>query len=125
MNRIETMLPKAIDSVATCIASSGTVDKAFSGYISSFGASITTAGLLPTLIFFSDKGSSKADRPAVIRAIEYILKGTDYLLENENLLLKVNDYARSSDNEKVSRIEELITDAAVALKLAIRTFPKK
>jgi hypothetical protein len=88
MNRIEKMLPKAISSVSSCITTSGTVDKAFTGYISSFGASITTAGLLPALIFFSDKGSSQADRPAIIRAIEYILKRTNYLSENEKLLEK-------------------------------------
>lgn len=124
MKRIEKMLPKAIDSVSNCIVSNGTVDKAFSGYISSFGASITTAGLLPSLIFFSDRGGSQADRPAVIRAIESILKSSGYLSVNENLLEKVKNYVRANESANMVRIEELISDAAVALKLAVRTFPK-
>jgi CRISPR/Cas system CMR-associated protein Cmr5 small subunit len=124
MNRIEKMIPDAIESVAICIASHGNVDKAFSGYISSLGASITTAGLLPTLIFFSDKGGSQADRPAVIKAIEYILTKYGYIQANEKLLEKVKIIVDQSAYSQLSRCEELISDAAVALKLSIRTFPK-
>jgi CRISPR-associated protein Cmr5 len=125
MNRIEKMLPAAIDSVTGFLASNGTVDKAFKGYISSFGASIITAGLLPTLMFFSGEGSQIADRPAVIRAIEFILKQTGYLAENKRLLEEVIKYVKNNEGSKMTRIEELIGDAAVSLKLAVRTFPKK
>jgi CRISPR-associated protein Cmr5 len=124
MNRIEKMLPEAVNSVTAIIAPNGAVDKAFKGYISSFGASITTAGLLPTLMFFSGEGSHEADRPAVIRAIEYILKATDYLSNDKSLLEVVRKYVVANASDELVRIEELIGDAAVALKLAVRTFPK-
>jgi CRISPR-associated protein Cmr5 len=125
MNRIEKMLPAAIDSVTGFIAVNGTVDKAFKGYISSFGASTTTAGLLPTLMFFSGEGNQTADRPAVIRAIEFILKQTKYLPDSKNLLEEVIKFVKDNEDDKMARIEELIGDAAVSLKLAVRTFPKK
>jgi len=126
MNRIENMLPHAVSAVQTEIANQrGIVDSAFNGYISSFGASITMAGLLPSVIFFSEKGGSQADRPAVIRGVVYILQQTGDLRNNEILTDKLLALARSNNNAEMARIEELVTDAAVALKLAIRTFPKK
>jgi CRISPR type III-B/RAMP module-associated protein Cmr5 len=127
MKRIEKMLPEAIASVTVCkIADNkGQVDGAFNGYISSLGASIISAGLLPTVIFFSRKGGSQADRPAVIAAIEEILKKHHFLKGNERLLQLIQNLVRDNNNAELSRMSSLIADAAVALKLAIRTFPEK
>jgi len=125
MNRIDKMLPHAVYAVQNEIAKKGIVDSAFNGYISSLGASITMAGLLPTVIFFSEKGGSQADRPAVVKSIIYILRQTGDLRNDEKLTEKLLALVRSNNNAELSRIEELVTDAAIALKLAIRTFPKK
>jgi len=126
MKRIEKFLPAAIASVTGCnIANShGKVDSAFNGYISSLGASIISAGLLPTMIFFSNKGGSQADRPAVIMAIEQILRKNHFLTDHERLLAKIKLLVENNDNAGLAMLASLIADAAVALKLAIRTFPE-
>jgi CRISPR-associated protein Cmr5 len=83
------------------------VPKEYNGYISSFGASIRQAGLLATVLFFENTSSSAAqDRSKVLRAIEYILE------------LPQNSLKDNLDREKIEM-------AAVALKLAIRTYPMK
>ena len=130
MKRIEKMIPAAIESITVCgvaqkVGANYEVESEFNGYISTLGASIVSAGLLPTLIFFSNKGGSKANRPAVIKSIENILKANHYLKNDEHLLEKVGVIVKSNNNAELARIGELITDAAVALKLAIRTFPEK
>ncbi|MCX6269637.1 MAG: hypothetical protein NTU44_00170 [Bacteroidetes bacterium] len=131
MKRIVKMLPEAMVCVRSCKISivnekgKEEVDSAFNGYISSMGASIITAGLLPTLIFFSNKGGSQSDRPAIIKAIEKILKNNLFLGPNEHLLEKVLRMVELNDNAGLAHLSTLISDAAVALKLAIRTFPEK
>jgi len=83
------------------------VPKEYNGYISSFGASIRQAGLLATILFFENTSSSASqDRTKVLRAIEYIL-----------------DLPQNSIKDNLDR--EQIEMAAIALKLAIRTYPLK
>ena len=80
------------------------VPKEYNGYIASFGASIRQSGLLATILFFENE-SSKAmqDRRKVLRAIEYILE------------IPQNSIRNNLDRDKIEM-------AAVALKLAIRTY---
>jgi CRISPR/Cas system CMR-associated protein Cmr5 small subunit len=121
------MIPGAIASVTSCkIADTqGEVDGAYNGYISSLGASIISAGLLPSLIFFSHKGGSQAERPAVISAIGEILKKYHFLKQSDHLLQIIETMVKDNNNAELARMSSLIADAAVALKLAIRTFPEK
>lgn len=130
MKRIEKLIPAAITSIIDCKIATKHIDEyqvesEFSGYISSLGASIVSAGLLPTMIFFSNKGGSKADRPLVIKAIEQILQKNNFLTINEKLLKKVETLVRNNNNAELAILNDLIADAAVALKLAIRTFSEK
>jgi CRISPR-associated protein Cmr5 len=124
--RIIKLIPKAIEAVTQAKipikegVDKGKIPKAFNGYISSLGASIITSGILPTLIFYGDKAASQADRPAIIHAIEIILgkgKGT--------LTGEVVEHYKGSNQAELARLTSQITDAAIALKLAIRTFPKQ
>lgn len=142
MKRIEKMIPSAIASVITCeIAKEKRneeidkakqakdkifeVDSEFNGYISSLGASIVYAGLLPTMVFFSTPGGSKVNRPAIIKAIEHILKENSFLENNERLLETIKELVQADKNAELARLGDLIADAAVALKLAVRTYPEK
>ena len=80
------------------------VPKEYNGYISSFGASIRQSGLLATILFFENSSSNAMqDRRKVLRAIEYILE------------LPQNSLRNNLNREKIET-------AAVALKLAIRTY---
>lgn len=106
--RIESYIPKALEAINKFeIASNGEVPKQFNGYISSFGASIRQAGLLATVLFYqNENNAAEQDRTKVIKAIEYII--------GHSIVTDKNSVARTTRAK--------VEDAAVALKLSIRTF---
>ncbi|MDY0403680.1 type III-B CRISPR module-associated protein Cmr5 [Sulfurovum sp.] len=106
--QIETYIPKAMEAIVQTGISNeqGEVSKQFNGYIASFGASIRSAGLLATVLFYQNEQSkSEKDRTKVVKAIEYIIGHS--IIED--------GYVSKDTRAKVE-------DAAVALKLSIRTF---
>lgn len=124
MKNIEKILPAAIQAVKDKVITKNEVPKEFNGYISSFGASIIMSGLLPTLVFFSQEGKSKGNRKSVIDAIEQILNAEyNGLLSADNNLLKTVEIMVNK-NIDMQRLQDKIQEAGIALKLAIRIFPK-
>ena len=96
---------------------------AFNGYISSFGASLVQAGLLPTVIFFerTDSGAEQ-ERHLVISALK-LMMGID---NNDNMA----SYILGEDNEKALRrcddpifVNHVVRNMT-AMKLALRMFNK-
>lgn len=130
MKRIQKLIPTAIEAIKAMKLPKvddkdgiQKIDREFNGYISSFGASIISAGLLPSIIFYSQKGDSTSDRPKVISCIEYVLQ-KDYGLTG-TLLEKVRSLFTSENNRaEIDRWTNNISDSAVALKLAIRIYSK-
>lgn len=122
--RIEKLIPKAIKVIEDVeIANTeGKVKSEFKGYIASFGASIVQSGLLPAVIFYEAAESKAAqDRFRVPAAILLLL------------LRKVSDEASLQAGQKLSEyllqegphdatMQRQVTDAAIALKIALRTF---
>jgi hypothetical protein len=101
------------------------VDSEFNGYISSLGGSIISSGLLPSMIFYSQKAGAQSDRPKVIEALEHILK-KDFSDPNFNLLNRVRElYSEEVNQREINRLTQKVEEAMVALKLAIRIFEKK
>lgn len=91
----------------------GRVPSEFSGYISSFGAAVVQSGLLPAVIFFEDEGANPAeDRPKLIKAIKTMVGRP----VTEKLSQAIRDKTVT---------ETAILEAAIALKLALRTFKKQ
>lgn len=123
MKNIEKYIPVALSVLADNslgMVKNGKIDKTYNGYISSFGASIISSGLLPTLIFYSKsaEGNDKADRSLIPKALEMILKNTEVgILDNDKHLLK-EVITLYDDN----RLKQKIQECAIALKLAIRTY---
>lgn len=96
----------------------------FNGYISSFGASLVQAGLLPTIIFFErqDQGAEEK-RDLVIKALKIMMginvngQMASYILGKEgNATLR-----RCEDPAFVDKVVQNMT----AMKLALRMFNKK
>ena len=105
--RIEAFIPKAIEAIERHgIAKNGVVPRQFNGYISSFGASIRMAGIVPTVLFFRNSDNAEESRDKVVDAIKTIL-GEDLVDDNCS---------------KPNPTRDAIEDAATALKLAVRTF---
>lgn len=119
---IQKIIPTAIEAAQQHLVKDGKISSEFNGYISSFGASIISAGLLPSIIFYSQKGDSN-ERQKIITAIQFVLQKHDY--PNINLLKKVEELFKADNKQaEINRLTDKISDAAIALKLAIRTFPK-
>jgi hypothetical protein len=134
MRNLQSIIPKAIEAIENneiAIAvlnpqdNKRYVDKEFNGYISSLGGSISSSGLLPSMIFYSQKGGASNDRPKVIKAIQYILRQNGEAADF-NLLGKVNQlYSISGNQDEINRLTQKVEEAMIALKLAIRIYDKK
>lgn len=104
--RIESYIPKALEAIEEFgIVDNGEVPKQFNGYIASFGASVRSAGLHATTLFYSEQGGAEEERQKVVKAIKYIIG--EKIIQNNSV-----------SKETRAKVE----DAAVALKLSVRTF---
>ena len=104
------------------IVRNGQYESVFNGYISSFGASLVQAGLLPTIIFFENDSDAK-DRPLVIEALKKMM-GIDKNTTMASYILGKNegtDIRRCDDTVFVQDVVRCMT----AMKLALRMFDKK
>lgn len=112
--RIEIYIPKAIE-VLDATFTDGVIPSAYSGYISSFGASVMQSGLKPTLALFENKdAATKEDKEYLTKIILQILDSSS----NEISLLR---YVLGSTKEE-QYLKEQILDISIAVKLSIRTF---
>lgn len=115
--RIENWIPKAIIAAEQQLANNGVIKSEYNGYVSSFGAAILQSGLKAAIAFNeSASSSSKEDRKPLMRAVLQIIKN-----EPVGKDAKLLDYVLSNGNDN-AETKAQIMDAAVALKLAIRTF---
>jgi len=106
---VEQYIPEAIKAIEELKIVNGNdeVAKQFNGYIASFGASVRQAGLLATVLFYGNANSSaEKEREKVVKAIE-IMIGHNIINNNNSV-------------EKSTRAK--VENAAIALKLAIRTY---
>lgn len=131
--RINELIPKAIIAIkdAEIADNNNCIQKEFKGYVSSIGASIIQAGLLPTLAFYQNDSGKKAKSSRILKCIlkiiasnqnntlliSYVIDGCKLQAQNSNNI-KLGDL----DKEKLSLMEEDIMDAVIAIKLALRTY---
>ncbi len=141
--QIEKYIPEAVDAVAetlipknkfeagrseevdTSPEKAKKVPREYKGYISALGASLIQSGLLPTLAFYSrnsETANTVEDRSLVLKAILYILKAHNKVGNSTNLFSYACELQTKGNVEQLNILHQDITDAAIALKLAIRTF---
>ena len=128
---LENMLPVAMDVIGqNLVNKKNKVPAVYNGYISSMGASIIQMGLVPTLVVYANEGK---ERKKLLNAIFLLLKEQDASLKKStanDLLGHAMKIMRDnvSDNRnkrlEIRQLKKQIETAAVALKLAIRTFEK-
>lgn len=119
------LIKRANDALISCeIVVNGEYSREFSGYIPSFGASIIQSGLLPTLLFFEDKESDAKERSKVVQAITMVLfKNGNFTNDKKEDVSIAEELLKDSRKEKA--ILKEVTEAAVALKLALRMYKRK
>ncbi len=121
MNKIERILPFAIESVKIIVEDNHLTKESFiksqyKGYIASFGASVISSGLLPTIAFYSNKGGAEENRELLLAVIHNVLVKQGKHINTNNL----KEYVLTQTNRNLAKRE--IFDACIAIKLAIRTF---
>lgn len=124
--KINELIPKALEAIKSSkmADNSDLVDKEYKGYIASMGASIIQSGLLATLAFYSNEQSGSADKR--LKLMKAIVK----TILNANSEKKILDYVligshNGTNKYEIDKFEKKISDALIALKLAIRTFKQK
>ena len=108
------------------IVKDGQYDKVFKGYISSFGASIAQAGLIPTIIFFEADSDQAKERPKVVRALVQMLD-EEYRGKRlvKILLEKRGEMGEERFKDEEKQLLKKISVAMVAIKLALRMYKDK
>ncbi len=120
--QVEEYIHQALKALEDCeiVSPQGIIAKEYKGYISSFGASIITNGLLPAIAFFQGQSGKKNDPNELLKAILYIINSKDNELPESQSTSLLDYVIKNMDNK--AEIQEEIMAAAVALKLAMRTF---
>ena len=130
--RIEKMIPLAMNAIENHFKDKdgvmAPIPRTFQGSISSMGASVLQMGLLPTLAVFADTSSGAKDdqRTQLLMILSEVLaKYTPY--EDSALFQNMGSksackVAADMNSEKRKRLKSVLLDAAVAVKLSLRTF---
>ena len=145
MKKIEPLIGPALRAVENCLAAASNIGgkkdivaKEYDEYVASFGASLRTAGLLPTLAFYTD--IHKEDKPGkprrwhVLKTLFQIIEPESPWKNHKNGLLRHAfslAYGRDvmEDTQTINsdllpnrELERTLTEASIALKLVLRNF---
>ena len=138
-HKVNKLIPIAIQAIKDSqMAQNGVVDKEFKGYISSMGASIMQTGLLATLAFYANDEGKKANSSDLLKAIYQVITGNRTDQKNDLIRWVIRSSLKDTvdpgkeeieiddlDMDKMYIKEQEISDALVALKLALRTYKIK
>ena len=117
---VEYLIPKAIKHIEDNFNNfkhneKDGIDKVYSGYLNSFGPTVIMTGLNRTIAFF--EGDEKKRK--ITNMIFKLLKDEKFIeTEKDNLL----EFISENNNYKNISIKNKILAAAIACKLAIKTF---
>jgi len=128
MKKIDRLIQLAIPIVSeTKIANDdGIIEKQFKGYVSSYGAAITQSGLLAATVFFENENAdTEAARQKVPNAILHLINEQDNFGNLSDYILHKPKEGKEVKKITHSQKLRLIAEAAVALKIAMRTFKFK
>lgn len=121
-----------IEAASKALVQSGIVNdqgvypKAFTGYISSFAATVVQSGLFPAIVTYEYKSSrAEAQRTLIPLAIMQILHNQKIIPENWKDCLLSDYYASLLNDPKAKEsFEQAVEQAVVAMKLALRMYKK-
>lgn len=116
--KVDEYIPRAFEAIKVCeIANqSGEVQKTFRGQIASFGAAMTMGSIKAAVAFFAKDGGSDVERSKLLKAIDYVLNGTDREAE------KISEEILGKTDEELKKLKEDYIDASIAIKLAMNLY---
>lgn len=128
MRKLNILIPAALEAVSRNLVENGKVASEYNGYIASFGATIKQCGLPITVMMFAGSTRSKNEKLKLLQAIWEIINqddGTPYQSNPNTFLNYVKEYFGNRNNPTNDPVLQYRAErAAIALKLAIRTFPQ-
>lgn len=117
-SRIDSNLMKAIDVLKKLkIAENGKCDPKYRSQISAFGASVVMGSFKSSIAFYSQQGNADVDRSLLVKAMYYIVSGTD---QEDKSAEEIFEEICASDD--IAELQEAYLDASVSLKLAMNFF---
>lgn len=103
------------NQIATQKGTKMVIKSSYKGAVSSFSASLIMSGLIPTLQFYSAESDKRdANYGKILDAVANILNTTKEDLKKQALAAK--------SNKERFKLKKDITDAAVALKIMMRSY---
>ncbi|GAB4047871.1 hypothetical protein [Spirosoma litoris] len=115
MTAVEKYLEPARTYIQKHFLINGKVPGVYNGYISSFGVDVRQSGVLPALVLYLNTGDgAEGNRSLVVEAIAYLL--------DPQGIGDLKAFVDETFRLKNKRRKEVM-NAAVALKMALRTFP--
>ena len=115
--RVEKYIPEALNVLQQTFKN-GKIPKEYNGYMSAFGAGLIQSGLKATVAIYENKNSeTKEDKDKLTKILLQII---DPNSKEDSLLRYIIQQNKQNKNEKL--LKDKIKDAAIAVKLAIRTF---
>lgn len=121
--KIDKILPYAFEALDTMLQDrsfEGCIPRPYNGYIASLGASVIQSGMMAALVFnHNQDANSEANKLPLMNVLYRVvlqMRG-----EQQRAINLVSYYREAQDKQRLKR---QILDAANALKLAIRTYPK-
>lgn len=120
-SRIEKLIPIADKAIKSSgIVKEGKVNESYDGKIAGFGVSVAISGLRPTLaMYFNENGNVKTR--SILEAIATIIKD-DVGLTNDTAKDLLQYALGNISEEQGEKLKKHILEAAIALKLVVRTY---
>jgi len=125
--RIEKMIPiamVAIVNLGRILDTEGKLPSNYSGYVDSFGPTVRQSGLMQAVAFNEKNENRQLINELLFKVIKECEKETLNAFGRYGNLKELVASVTTSDNWKKKKLESLVLEAAVACKLAMRTFPK-
>lgn len=97
------------------------VTSTLKGKAASFGPSVISIGVLPTVVFYGEEKEAKHEHHLVLNAIWEILKKDETLATSTCTSLR--DYILTGKDEMALKRDRILK-ASTAYKLALRTYPE-
>lgn len=97
----------------------GEVHGEYPGFAASFGATVLRSGLLPAVFLYAEKQGEGRSRLPLAGLLLHLLRNSDQGPENQSLMAYVLHHRPINEY----RLRRRVLDAAIAAKLALRTFP--
>ena len=134
--RIEKNIPAAIDILQSEVAGGGTqISDVFKGYFASFGAAVVQSGLLPAVIFYGQQDNQAEGGKAhtgpqqarwkvtwCIYKLCFPQEARTVPRNQQHAALKTYCLKLARSNSLTPQKTQELLDAALALKMALRTF---